>query len=95
MKRALFGTTRSLALFFEDNFAAEGGGGGGTGSDEDEGEVTRLSYLAFKGEFMRLSKEPVSFLYEAAANPADHKAVVGTKGAVGSELGGAGGRDGT
>ncbi|KAL1620872.1 hypothetical protein UCDDS831_g07810 [Diplodia seriata] len=79
VKRALFNTTRSLALFFEDNFGA---------GDED---VTRLSYLAFKGEFMRLNKEPVNFLYEAAANPSDHK-VKGTSAlGMGSGIGGPGG----
>lgn len=61
VKRALFNTTRSLALFFEDNWGR---------GDEDE---TIIYYLGFKGEFMKLNKEPVSFLYEAAANPADHK----------------------
>ncbi|KAF1990811.1 DUF1000-domain-containing protein [Aulographum hederae CBS 113979] len=79
VKRALFNTTRSLSLFFEDNFG------------DGEEDVTRIAWLAFKGEFMKLSKEPVSFLYEAAANPSDHK----VKGAgvlgMGSQIGG---RDG-
>jgi len=65
VKRALFNTTRSLSLFFPDNW-----------SDGEE-EVTRVSYLAFKGEFMKLNKEPVSFLYEAAANPKDHTVMQG------------------
>ncbi|KAF1923864.1 DUF1000-domain-containing protein [Didymella exigua CBS 183.55] len=65
VKRVHFNNTRSLALFFEDNWSQ---------GDEDE---TRISYLAFKGDFMRLNKEPVSVLYEAAANPADHKTVAG------------------
>lgn len=67
MRRVLFNTTRALALFFEDNW-----------SDGEE-DVTRISYLAFKGDYMKLSKEPVSVLFEAAANPKDHKAIVGTK----------------
>ncbi|KAF2753853.1 DUF1000-domain-containing protein [Pseudovirgaria hyperparasitica] len=79
VKRALFNTTRSLALFFEDNFG-----------DGDE-DVTRMSYVAFKGDFTKLNKEPVSFLYEAAANPSDHKAIVGTKEGMDSSLGGPGG----
>ena len=70
VKRVLFNTTRSLSLFFEDNFG-----------DGDE-DVTRISYIAFKGEFMKLSKEPVSFLYEAAANPSDHVALPGIKGTM-------------
>jgi len=83
VKRALFSTTRNITLFFEDNWGH---------GDED---VTRISYIAFKGDYMRLNKEPVSFLYEAAANPADHKAIVGTQQGMGS-IGGAGGpgRDG-
>lgn len=70
VKRALFNTTRSLDLFFEDNWGQ---------GEEDE---TRISYLGFKGEWMKLSREPVNFLYEAAANPKDHKLAsgVGSKG---------------
>lgn len=82
VKRALFNTVRSLDLFFEDNWS---------NGEEDE---TRISYLGFKGEWMKLSREPVNFLYEAAANPSDHKMVSGVRGEVGSRLGGAGGRDG-
>lgn len=80
IKRALFSTTRGLTLFFEDNWS---------GSDED---VTRISYIAFKGDFLKLSKEPISFLYEAAANPSDHKVL--TQQGMGNQIGGAGGRDG-
>lgn len=65
VKRAYFNATRSLALFFEDNWS---------NGEEDE---TRISYLAFKGDFMKLNKEAVSVLYESAANPTDHKSIVG------------------
>jgi len=82
VKRALFNAVRSIDLFFEDNW-----------SDGDSDE-TQISYIGFKGEWMPLNREPISFLYEAAANPADHKLVTGVKGEVGSRLGGAGGRDG-
>ena len=75
VKRALFNTTRSLSLFFEDNFG------------DGEEDVTRISYIAFKGEFMKLLKEPVSFLYEAAANPSDHVALPGIKGTAQSGIG--------
>lgn len=61
MKRALFGKVQSLTLFFEDNH--------GLGEED----VTRMSYLAFKGEWMNLGKAPTNILYEAAANPSDHK----------------------
>lgn len=82
MKRALFNTVRSLDLFFEDNWGA---------GDEEE---TRVSYVGFKGEWMRLSREPVNFLYEAAADPRDHQLAAGVKQGMGSGIGGAGGRDG-
>lgn len=80
VKRALFNTVRTLDLFFEDNWSA---------GEEDE---TRISYLGFKGEWMKLNREPVSFLYEAAANPKDHQLASG----VGQRLGGGigGGREG-
>ncbi|KAJ4340773.1 hypothetical protein N0V95_007415 [Ascochyta clinopodiicola] len=71
VKRVHFNSTRNLALFFEDNWSQ---------GEEDE---TRISYLAFKGDFMKLNKEPVSVLYEAAANPADHKAIAGVKEGLG------------
>jgi hypothetical protein len=79
VRRALFNATRLLSLFVEDNWGA------------GEEEVSRISYVGFKGEFMRLNKEPVSVLYEAAANPADHKGIVGIARGVGSNIGGAGG----
>ena len=62
VKRTLFGNTYSLTLFFEDNHG---------------GEVTNVYYLGFKGEFMKLTREPVEVLYEKAANPRDHKSIVG------------------
>jgi hypothetical protein len=82
VKRALFNATRSLVLFFEDNWGQ---------GDED---VTRINYIGFKGEFMKLSKEPISFLYEAAANPRDHASIIGVKGGIGSSIHGAGGGGG-
>lgn len=77
VQRAKFNTTRSLTLFFEDNWG------------RGEEDVTRITYIAFKGDFMQLSKEPVSFLYEAAANPRDHQAIVGTKIGGGNNIRGA------
>ena len=62
VKRALFNNTYSLTLFFEGNFGAD---------------VTNIYYLAFKGEFTRLIREPVEVLYEKAANPRDHVIGVG------------------
>ncbi|KAK3672568.1 hypothetical protein LTR78_007619 [Recurvomyces mirabilis] len=82
VKRALFNTVRSLDLFFEDNWS------------QGEEDVTRISYLGFKGEWMKLSREPVNFLYEAAANPKDHTLPAGVGDRLSSNIGGAGGRDG-
>ena len=80
VKRQLFNSCRSLTLFFEDNYGY---------GDED---VSRISYLGFKGDFMKLSREPVEVMYEAAARPSDHK-VKGEVG-VGMGMGLGGGRQG-
>lgn len=44
--------------------------------------------MGFKGEFTELSREPVEFLYEKAANPKDHELVagIGDRGAVGGGM---------
>ncbi|KAG6010987.1 hypothetical protein E4U21_000014 [Claviceps maximensis] len=65
VRRALFGNVQRLVLFFVDNFG-----------DGDE-EVSRLSYLGFRGEWTRLGRAPANILYEAAPQPGDH-AVKGT-----------------
>lgn len=65
VNRAQFNATTSITLFIEDNYG-----------DGDE-DVTKLSYVGFKGQFTALSREPVSFLYEAAANPRDHVVMQG------------------
>ena len=65
LNRALWNGTTSINLFFEDNHS---------GGEED---VTKISYLGFKGDFMALNREPVHVLYEAAANPTDHKVIQG------------------
>ncbi|KAI9847862.1 MAG: hypothetical protein M1838_000721 [Thelocarpon superellum] len=52
---------------------------------EERAESTRIYYLGFRGTVTTLNAEPVSFLYEAAANPADHAldfAAVGARGGV-------------
>lgn len=73
VKRALFGKVQNITLFVVDNY----------GDD-----ITRLSYLGFKGDWMQLGKAPSNILYEAAANPSDH-AVKGTSiNQLGSHLGG-------
>lgn len=72
VRRPLFGNTYCLSLFFEDNFGAES---------------TEIYYLAFKGEFMRLNRDPVEVLYEKAANPQDHAPIVGINDMAGSRTG--------
>ncbi|KAF3936470.1 hypothetical protein ABW19_dt0207907 [Dactylella cylindrospora] len=64
LKRALFNNVRSVTLFFEDNH-----------SDGEE-EVTKVWYLGFKGDYMKIGREPIITLYEAAANPKDHTNIV-------------------
>lgn len=78
VKRALFGKVQRLTLFFVDNFS-EG--------DED---VSRIAYLGFKGEWMRLGRAPANILYEAAANPSDHTIKGTNANQVGGGIGGRG-----
>ncbi|KAJ5698428.1 DUF1000 domain protein [Penicillium macrosclerotiorum] len=71
LNRAHWNATTSITIFVEDNW-----------SDGEE-DVTKVGYIGFKGQFMALNREPISFLYEAAANPQDHVAIPGVSG-VGS-----------
>jgi len=73
VKRALFGKVQSLTLFVVDNY----------GDD-----VTRMSYLGLKGDWMQLGKPPTNILYEAAANPSDHTVKGTATNPMGSRLGG-------
>lgn len=77
VRRALFGRVQRLTLFFPDNFGVDG----------DE-ETTRVSYLGFKGEWMQLGRAPAQIIYEAAANPGDHKVKGVGVNQMGSRLGG-------
>lgn len=71
LNRALWNATTSITLFFEENWSS------------GEEDVTVVGYIGFKGQFMALNREPVSFLYEAAANPQDHVAIPGVSGGGG------------
>ena len=62
VKRTSFGNVYNLSMFVEDNH----------GDD-----VSRISYVGFKGEFTQLNREPVEVLYEKAANPKDHELIAG------------------
>lgn len=79
VKRAKFGKVQRLTLFFPDNF-----------DEDDDEEVTRMSYLGFKGEWMQLGRAPANILYEAAANPGDHKVKGTNVNQMGSGIGGRG-----
>ena len=72
MKRALFGKVQSLTLFVEDNYGDE---------------VSRVSYLGFKGDWMQLGRAPTNIIYESAANPNDHKVKGASVNQMGSRLG--------
>lgn len=74
VKRALFNSVRSLGLFVVDNWS---------GGDE---ESTRISYLGFRGEWLKSGGAPTNLVYESAANPSDHKSGVGER--VGEGIGG-------
>ncbi|KXX80792.1 PITH domain-containing protein 1 [Madurella mycetomatis] len=78
VRRARFNAVRRLTLFFPDNFG-----------DGDE-DVTRISYVGFKGEWMQLGRAPANILYEAAANPSDHKIKGTSVNQMGSGIGGRG-----
>lgn len=78
VKRAKFGKVQRLTLFVPENFG-----------DGDE-EVTRMSYLGFKGEWMQLGRAPANIIYEAAANPSDHKLKGTGANQVGGGIGGRG-----
>jgi hypothetical protein len=77
-RRARFNAVRRLTLFFPDNFG------------DGEEDVTRISYIGFKGEWMQLGRAPANILYEAAANPADHKLKGTSVNQMGSGIGGRG-----
>ncbi|CAG8437161.1 10662_t:CDS:2 [Ambispora gerdemannii] len=53
---------QNLNLYFSENFGEE---------------ITRIYYIGLKGEWTEIKKDPVITLYEAAANPTDHKKIHG------------------
>ncbi|KAI1737148.1 PITH domain-containing protein [Xylaria scruposa] len=90
VKKTLFRATQRLSLFFVDNFGPRRSDddGSDSGSEDDaEEEVTRLSYLGFKGEWMALGRAPAQILYEAAANPNDHNLKFAAKNTGSNRLG--------
>lgn len=59
-------------MFVEDNYGED---------------VTRICYVGFKGDWMQLGKAPTNILYEAAANPSDHKVKGTSLNQMGSNIG--------
>lgn len=78
MRRALFSRVQRLVLFFVDNFG------------DGEEDVSRITYLGFKGEWTQLGRAPANILYEAAAQPGDHKIKGTDVNKMGSGIGGRG-----
>ncbi|KAI5809639.1 PITH domain-containing protein, partial [Peziza echinospora] len=58
LRRALWNGTRSVTVFVEEGWGAE---------------AVEIGYLGFRGDWMRVGGPPVGIMYEAAANPNDHK----------------------
>ncbi|TPX33836.1 hypothetical protein SmJEL517_g03305 [Synchytrium microbalum] len=56
-RMAKFTSVRNITLFISNNYGDE---------------KTRISYIAFKGEWTELKKDPLITIGEFAANPADH-----------------------
>lgn len=59
-------------MFVEDNYGED---------------VTRICYVGFKGDWMQLGRAPTNILYEAAANPSDHKVKGTNLNQMGSNIG--------
>ncbi|CDH58199.1 duf1000-domain-containing protein [Lichtheimia corymbifera JMRC:FSU:9682] len=53
-----FTNVRNITLFFPDNF----------GND-----TSIIRFIGFKGEWSEIKRDPIITVYEASANPADHK----------------------
>ncbi|ODQ76948.1 hypothetical protein BABINDRAFT_117370 [Babjeviella inositovora NRRL Y-12698] len=61
LPRHLFTNVQHLTLFVEDIY------------DNDEFDTLKVYYVELRGEYTPFTRDPVITMYEAAANPADHK----------------------
>ncbi|KAI9019763.1 galactose-binding domain-like protein [Hyaloraphidium curvatum] len=59
-KVANFKSVRHLTIFIPENYGGED-------------EATRVSYIGLRGEFETYHRDPIITVYEAFANPADHR----------------------
>ncbi|KAL1914760.1 uncharacterized protein VTP21DRAFT_8018 [Calcarisporiella thermophila] len=57
-----FTSVRNLTLYFPENFGAD---------------ATRVLFIGLRGEWSEIKKDPIITIYEAQANPADHKTPAG------------------
>jgi len=62
-RMAKFGNVRNLTLYFPGNVSSD--------------DVTKIVYIGLKGEWTEVNQDPIIAIYEAAANPADHKTIQG------------------
>ncbi|KAI8354156.1 galactose-binding domain-like protein [Blakeslea trispora] len=58
VKVTKFSNIRNITLFFPENFGED---------------VSIIRYIGFKGEWSEMKRDPIITIYEASANPADHK----------------------
>lgn len=61
VSRAAFSNITSLTIFVEENYGED---------------TTKILFIGLRGEWTKISRNPVITLYEAAANPKDHKNLV-------------------
>lgn len=72
VNRAKFSNITNLSIYIPENHG-----------DED---VTKILYIGLRGEWTKMSKNPVITLYEAAANPRDHKNLVPGENQIGESM---------
>lgn len=58
VSRAAFSNITSLTMYISENYGED---------------TTKILYIGLRGEWTQMSKNPVITIYEAAANPKDHK----------------------
>lgn len=61
VNRAKFSNITSLTMYISENYGED---------------TTKILYIGLRGEWTKMSKNPVITMYEAAANPKDHKNLV-------------------
>lgn len=62
VNRAKFSNITSLSFYIPENYGGD--------------DCTKILYIGLRGEWTKMAKNPTNIMYEAAANPADHKNLV-------------------